>query len=179
MEQHVKGIVLKYGFISGGILAGMMVVQMAFMDQIGFDMGAVVGYTTMVIGGLMIYFGIRSYRDGIGGGVVTFGRAFRVGITIVAISTTCYVATWQVVYYKFMPDFGDKYSAHVLEKAKADGMPAAELEAKRVELEKFKEMYKNPLVNIGFTFLEPLPVGLLMTLIAAGLLRREAKRTDT
>ncbi len=174
----MKQIVLKYGFIAGGMLAGMMVVQMAFMDQIGFDMGAVVGYTTMVIAGLMIYFGIRSYRDGIGGGVVTFGRAFRIGITIVAISTTCYVATWQVVYYKFMPDFGEKYAAHVLAKAKADGKTDAELEQQRAELEQFKEMYKNPLVNIGFTFLEPLPVGLLMTLISAAMLRREAKRTD-
>lgn len=172
----MKQVILKYGFISGAMLAGMMVVQMAFMDQIGFDMGAVVGYTTMVIAGLMIYFGIRSYRDGIGGGVVTFGRAFRIGITIVAISSTCYVATWQVIYYKFMPDFGEKYAAHVLEKAKADGKSEAELEQQRVELEQFKEMYKNPLVNIGFTFLEPLPVGLLMTLIAAGLLRREARR---
>lgn len=172
----MKQIVLKYGFIAGGMLAGMMFVQMAFMDQIGFDMGAVVGYTTMVIAGLMIYFGIRSYRDGIGGGVVTFGRAFRVGITIVAISTTCYVAAWQVVYYKFMPDFGEKYAAHMLEKAKADGKTDAELEQQRVELEQFKEMYKNPLVNIGFTFLEPLPVGLLMTLLSAGLLRRDAKR---
>jgi len=172
----VKQIVLKYGFIAGGMLAGMMVVQMAFMDQIGFDMGAVVGYTTMAIAGLMIYFGIRSYRDSIGGGVVSFGRAFRVGITIVAISTTCYVATWQVVYYKFMPDFGEKYSAHVLAKAKADGKSEAELEQQRVEMEEFKEMYKNPLVNIGFTFLEPLPVGLLMTLLSAGLLRRDAKR---
>jgi hypothetical protein len=175
----VKQIVLRYGFISGGILAAMMLVQMAFMDQIGFDMGAVVGYTTMVIAGLMIYFGIRSYRDGIGGGAVTFGRAFRIGTTIVAISSTCYVATWQVIYYKFMPDFGEKYAAHVLEKAKADGKSEAELEKQRAELEQFKEMYKNPLVNIGFTFLEPLPVGLLMTLIAAGLLRREAKRANS
>ncbi len=173
----MKQIVLKYGFIAGGMLAGMMIVQMAFMDRIGFDMGAVIGFTTMGIAGLMIYFGIRSYRDGIGGGAVTFGRAFGVGITIVAISTTCYVATWQVVYYKFMPDFGDRYAAHMIAKAEADSLPPAELAATRAEMEQFKEAYKNPLVNIGFTFLEPLPVGLLMTLLSAGLLRRNAKRT--
>ena len=174
----MKRIIVKNGLISGAILAAMLFGTVPMQDMVGFDIGAVIGFTTMVIAGLMIYFGVRSYRDGIGGGVVSFGRAFRIGITIVAISTTCYVAAWQVVYYKFMPDFGDKYAAHMIAKAEADSLPPAELEAKRAEMEKFKEAYKNPLVNIGFTFLEPLPVGLLMTLIAAGLLRREATRSD-
>lgn len=174
----MKRIVLTFGLISGGILAVMMLVTTLFMDQIGFDKGAVVGYTTMVLAFLLVYFGIRSYRDGIGGGAVTFGRAFRVGIAIVAVASCCYVATWQFVYYRMMPDFGEKYAAHLIEKARAGGASAEELAKQTQDLEKFQEMYKNPLVNVGLTFLEPLPVGLLMTLIAAGILRREQKREE-
>jgi hypothetical protein len=167
----MRNIILKYGLISGGLLSLMMASTVPFIDKIGFDNGAILGYTTMVLAFLLVYFGVRAYRDA-NGGEITFGRAFRVGITITAIASACYVATWQVVYYKFMPDFADKYAAHAIDKARADGDSDEEIARITVEMVKFNEMYKNPLVNIAFTFLEPLPVGLIMTLVAAGLLRR-------
>jgi hypothetical protein len=37
------------------------------------------------------------------------------------------------------------------------------------------EMYKNPIVNIALTFIEPFPVGLLFTLASAGILRRKRR----
>ncbi len=175
----MKRIVLTFGLIAGGVLSAMMAITTPFADQIGFDKGAIIGYTSMVVAFLMVFFGIRSYRDGVGKGAVSFGRAFRIGITITAIASVCYVATWQVVYYNFAPDFTDKYAAYALEKDRAAGKSEQELAAKAEELAKFKEMYKNPLVNIGLTFLEPLPVGLLMTLVAAGILRREARVVET
>jgi len=33
----------------------------------------------------------------------------------------CYVASWEIAYFKFMPDFADKYAAYSIEKAKASG----------------------------------------------------------
>ena len=95
-------------------------------------------------------------------------------ISIAAVAATCYVATWEVVHDRFMPDFGEKYAAYQLEKARAAGTPQAEIDKQAQELKDFQEMYKKPLVRIGFTFLEPLPVGLIMSLIAAGLLKRES-----
>ena len=130
----------------------------------------------MVLAFLMIYFGVRSYRDNVADGRITFGRAFKVGFLIMAVASVCYVATWQVIYYKFAPDFTDKYAAYEMDKAKASGASDAELAAKAADMAKFKEMYRNPLVNIAFTFLEPLPVGLVFTLVTAGVLSR--KRRD-
>ena len=75
----MKKIVLTYGFIGGGMLAAMVVAIAPFHDQIGFDRGVYVGYTTMVVAFLMVYFGVVSYRDNAAGGSVTFGRAFNVG----------------------------------------------------------------------------------------------------
>lgn len=171
----MRKIVLTFGLISGAILSAMMLLTIPFADRIGFDKGAIIGYTTMVLAFLMVYFGVRSYRDNVAGGSVSFGRAFKVGLLIVVIASTCYVATWQFVYYRITPDFMEKYSAYALEQARKGGASEAEIAAKAAEMAKFGELYKNPLVNIGFTFLEPLPVGLLFTLVTAGVLSRKRR----
>lgn len=171
----MQKIVLTFGLIAGAVLSVMMFLTIPFMDSIGFDKGMLIGYTTMVLAFLMVFFGVRSYRDNEAGGQVTFGRAFKVGILITLVASCCYVASWQVVYYKITPDFMDKYSAATLEKAKSNGATEAELAVKTKEMAEFSEMYKNPLVNIGFTFLEPLPVGLLFTLVTAGVLSRKRR----
>jgi hypothetical protein len=173
----MQKIVLTFGLIAGAMLSAMMLVTIPFQDQIGFDKGAVIGYTTMVLAFLMTFFGVKSYRDNVVDGVITFGRAFKVGILITLVASTCYVATWQLVFYKLSPDFLDKYAAHAMEKAKKSGANDTKLAAQRKEMQQFAEMYKNPLINIAFTFLEPLPVGLLFTLVSAGVLSRKRRET--
>jgi len=168
--------VIKYGLISGALISVMMMLTIPFHDRIGFETsGLVVGYTTMVLAFLLIYFGVRSYRDTVGGGTVGFGRALAVGVLIAAVSSVCYVATWEVMYFKFMPDFMDKYSAHQLEKARASGASEGHLASRKAEMEKFAAMYKKPLYNSALTFMEPLPVGLIIALISAGVLSRRRK----
>jgi len=176
----MRKIVLTYGLIAGAILSGMMVVTALNADRIGFDRGEVIGYTTMVAAFLMIFFGVKSYRDTVAGGVISFGRAFKVGFIIMAIASVCYVATWQVVYRTLWPDFAEQYTAHMLDKARKEGASEERIAERRQEMEKMWEQYRNPLVNVAFTFLEPLPVGLLLTLVSAGVLsrRRREERAD-
>lgn len=171
----MKKIVLTFGLISGAIMSAMMLATIPFMDKIGFDHGYVIGYTSMVLAFLLIYFGVRSYRDNVGGGRVSFGRALAVGALISVVASACYVATWEVIYYKLTPDHISKYQAYVLDKERAAGASAEKLAKKRAELESFAEMYKNPAINVAFTFLEPLPVALVMTLVTAGVLGRKKK----
>ena len=171
----MRKIVLTFGLIGGAILAAMMLITIPFQDQIGFDKGVYVGYTTMVLAFLMVFFGVQSYRDNVAGGSVTFGRAFKVGLLISLVIMACYVATWQVVYYNFMPDFLDNYTAYALDQARQSGASADAIAAQAKEMREFGEMYKNPLVNIAFTLLEPLPVALVFTLVTAGVVSR--KRT--
>ena len=171
----MKRIVLTFGLISGAILAAMMALTLPFMDRIGFDNAMVVGYTTMVLAFLLVFFGIRSYRDTVGNGRISFGRAMGVGLLIAAVGGTCYVVAWEIISYKFIPDFADKCEAHAIEGIRKSGKPPAEIAQ---EIEKTKEMmslYKNNfLFNVAITFLEPLPVGILMTLISALILRKRA-----
>jgi hypothetical protein len=101
----MKKTVLTFGLISGAILSVTMLVTLPFQDAIGFDRGAIIGYTSMVVAFLLIYFGVRSYRDNVTGGSVSFGRAFAVGALIATVASVCYVATWEVIYFKLAPDF--------------------------------------------------------------------------
>jgi hypothetical protein len=168
----MRKIVLTFGLIAGAVMSAMFLITIPFQDQIGFDNGMLVGYTAMVVAFLAVYFGVRQYRDQVAGGTITFARALGVGLSITAVACVCYVLMWQIVYYNFMPDYLDKYAAYVLEKERAAGATAAQLEAQRQEMTQFKEMYANPLINAAFTILEPLPVGVLISLISAGVLRR-------
>jgi uncharacterized membrane protein (UPF0136 family) len=168
----LKKTILTFGFISGVIISLMMALTVPFQDKLGHSY--VIGYATIVAALLLSFFGIRSYRDNVQNGHITFGKAFLVGLSITVISCLCYVLTWEIIYYNFMPDFMDKYAAHILQKMQASGATAAAIQQKSEELNKFKVMYKNPLFNAVLTFIEPFPVGLLITLLSAAVLRKEA-----
>jgi hypothetical protein len=174
----MKKIVWTFGLISGAILSVMMLLTMPFMDSIGFDRGLIIGYTTMVLAFLLVYFGVRSYRDNVAGGSVGFGRAFTVGSLIVLIASTCYVLTWQVIYFNITPDFGEKMQAYMVEQSRANGDSPEETRKKTVEMEDFLERYDNPLFNAAITFREPLPVGLVFALVSAGILSRRRRRPE-
>ncbi|MBI3475210.1 MAG: DUF4199 domain-containing protein [Acidobacteria bacterium] len=169
----MKKTILIFGLISGAISTLMMVVSMLYADKIGFDRGYVVGYTAIVLSFLLVYFGIRSYRDNVGNGQITFAKGFAVGISITLISCLCYVVSWEILYFNFMPDFMDKYGAHMVEKLKASGATEATIQTKVQDLEKLKAMYKNPLFNAAMTFIEPFPVGLVITLLSALILKKK------
>ena len=171
----MRKTILTFGLISGAISSVMMVATVPFADRIGFDKGAYIGYTAIVLSFLLVFFGIRSYRDNSGGGQITFAKAFAVGIGITLISCICYVVTWEVIYYNFLPNFWDKYGAHMVEKAKASGANAAAVQAQLDQVKKYKEMYANSLINGAMTFVEPFPIGLVITLVSARVLRRKPK----
>jgi hypothetical protein len=165
-----------FGLIAGAIMSVMMVATIPFADRVGFGHSLIVGYSTMVAGFLLVYFGIRSYRDTVGGGRISFGRALAIGALITAVGSACYTASWDVMYFRFMPDFMEKYGEHQLERARAAGKGEAELARMREESRQFAERYRNPVFNSAMTFLEPLPVGLVFTLVSAGILRRGRRR---
>lgn len=169
----MKKTVLTFGLISGAVAAVLMFSTMLFADRIGFDRGLIVGYTTIVVSLLLVPFGIRSYRENVGGGNITFGRAFAIGILITVISCLCYVIAWEILYFKFMPDFAEKYTAYMVAKAKASGANQQAIETILKDMKNMKAMLDNPLINGAFAFIEPFPVGLLMTLISAAILRKK------
>jgi len=170
----MKKIILVFGLISGAISSILMIATIPFADHMSHSL--VVGYATMVASFLLVYFGIRSYRDNVGAGSISFGKAFGIGICITLISCAFYVLTWEIIYFNFMHDFMDKYNAHVIDKLQASGATAAAIQAKIQQMNEFKKSYENPFFNAAITFIEPFPVGLLITLISAAVLRKKPQQ---
>lgn len=173
----MKQTVIKYGLISGIILAVCLAANMLLTEKLGLGHSLITGYATMVLGFSVVYFGVRSYRDNHLGGRISFGKAFKTGILISLITCLFYVVAWEAMFFGGMVgDFAKSYGDSVLAKEKAAGASQARLDSLDAQMKKFAEDYQNPLYNSALTFLEPLPVALLFTLVSAGLLSR--KRRD-
>lgn len=172
----MKKIVLVFGLIAGLIVTGMMIYSttQVYKNE-NYKGSLVLGYTTMVVAFSLIFVGIKNFRDKYNQGVISFGKAFRIGLYITLIASTMYVLAWLVESYVFMPDFAEKYAACVINDARSSGASQAALDAKKAELAKFQEMYKNPLFVILFTYTEILPVGILISLISALLLKKKVR----
>jgi hypothetical protein len=167
----MKKVVLVFGLISGAISSAMMFLTLPFIKNGTLKNGEIIGYTAIFLSFLLVFFGIRSYREN-AGGTISFGRATAVVLLITLISCAFYVASWEVIYFKLMPDFGDKYAARTIDAMREKGATEAAIAAKKKEMEKMKAMYNNPLINVAVTFIEPFPVGLIVTLLSAVILRR-------
>lgn len=170
----MKKTVLTFGLISGAILVAMMWATLPFIDRIGPDRGMIIGYTTMVLSFMLVFFGIRSYRENIGGGKISFGRAFAVGMLIVVISSVLYVISWEILYFG-VPGFAEKFNGMFIAQAQKKGGTPEQIQAAIKEVKDFLLMYQNPFINAAFTLIEPLPVGLIVTLVSALILRRKNK----
>ena len=171
----MKKIILTYGLISGTIVAAMMLITMPMYSNgtLNLDNGELTGYTSMVIALSLVFFGVKSYRDNHLNGIISFGKAFKVGILITLLAAVIYAFAWEICYSQYSENFTKQMTERHFEKLKKDGASEAELEEARVEWASFSEYYKNPVIRFGVTMMEMSPVGIIITLLSAGLLRRK------
>ena len=174
----MKKTVWTFGLISGAVMALFMIVTLPFANAIG-EHSLILGYAGIVAGFLLVFFGVRSYRDNVLGGKIGFGRAFTVGILIAAIGSVCYVATWEVLYYKFMPDFYSRFAQTTVDQARKSGKSEAEIARTQAAMDDMTKNAGNPVWVFATTFVEPFPVGLLIALVSAGVLRRKRGSPDS
>lgn len=169
----MKKTVLTYGLIAGLIASAGMGISLSIgIDHMDSVWGMVLGFTGMIIAFAFIFVAIIKYRDHINNGSISFGRAFLIGLCISLIASSMYVLVWMVEYEYVFPDFMEKYAAQTVEKMKAEGASAVEINKTATEMAKFKEDYKNPVYRAGVTYTEILPLGIFASILAAAILRR-------
>lgn len=170
----MKKNILIFGLISGTIVSVFMGVSMVLCyNKNNYSGSMVLGYTMMLLAFAFVFVGIKNYRDKFNGGLISFGEAFKVGSLIALVASTMYVITWLIVYYNFIPDFMDKYSAHIINEAKAAKVSQADLDKQIAQMDSMKKIYKTPLGVILMTYLEILPLGLIVALISSLILKKK------
>jgi|APTNR8051073442_1049403.scaffolds.fasta_scaffold01609_9 hypothetical protein len=166
----MKKVILTYGLIAGVIVAGLMDASILLVKDHG-QLGMVIGYLSMLIAFSFIYVGVKKYRDNELGGVIKYGHAFLVGLGIASIGALIYIINWEVYMYFTNYTFMEEYSKSAIEAARAKGMAAAEIAKYQAEMAPMIEAYKSPFYRMLFTSSEILPVGLVVSLIVAGVVR--------
>jgi hypothetical protein len=162
---------LIYGAIAGAITVSL-VSAMIGMGLTGHDETAMwVTYLIMLVALSLIFVGVKRYRDVECGGVIRFGRAFLLGLGMAAAAGLIYAIGWEIFQAASGYDFIAEYSASILDGMRAKGASAAAIEAKAAEMRDFAESYRNPLFRVPMVFIEIFPVGLLVALVSAALLR--------
>lgn len=175
MKKTILVCGLVAGLISSSMFIGLMLLGRAGDDH--FENGMIYGFSLMILAFSLIFVGTKITRDKYNGGVISFGKAFQVGLFITLIAATIYVIVWMIDYYVFIPDFADKYAAQGIKKLQESGASAEALAKKTKEMEEFSRMYKNPFFNALITYTEIVPVGLLVSLISALALKRKTAIT--
>ncbi len=172
--------ILFYGTIAGlVVILSMigMIVASGGSPEMG-DMSLIYGYVTMLVALSSVFFGIRSHRDLALGGSIRFVSALVMGLGISGVAGVIYVLVWEVYLvatdFTFIGAYVDDYIAQ----QKAAGVSGQALERLVAEMEALKVQYANPLFRMPMTFLEIFPVGVLVSLISAGILRRGAVALD-
>lgn len=179
----MKKNILVFGAISGVIISAFMGISMAIMgcgsgDKDGGSGSMIIGFSAMAVAFSFIFVGVKNFRDKQNGGILTFGRGVLLGLMISLVASTLYVITWGVEFHFFMPDFMDKYSAMQIKQLQASGVSGAALDEAVKSMESTTESYKhNPFIFAMFTYMEILPIGILITLISALILRRKTPVT--
>ena len=179
-NKKMKKNIIIYGLIAGIIVSILMLFSINYIShvdgKVDYNTSLLIGYASMLIAFSLVYVGIRNYRDKYNGGVISFGKAFKIGITIVLIASTIYVVARLIDYFFFIPDFMEKFSAQELDKLKANGASQIEIDKETTEMANFTRMYKNPFFNAMMTYVEILPVGLVVTLLSSFILKRESAK---
>jgi hypothetical protein len=168
----MKKIVLTFGLIAGVLMGGFLALGFLIPGAHDFERGEIYGYASMVLALLLIYFGVRQYRDTVAGGTVRFWKACQVGLLIFLVAGICYALTWEVLYRTVASGFMGEYSAFLLEQARTSGATEAQIAAQQAEMAKWAAWYQNPLIRFAFSIVEPLPVGVIAALASAGILSR-------
>jgi Protein of unknown function (DUF4199) len=170
----MRKIVLVYGAISGIIVSLFLIFSVGYCySTSNFQGNMWVGYASMLLAFSFTFVGIKNFRDKQNEGLISFGKAFKIGLYISLIASSFYVITWLIDYYLFIPDFMEKFGNQAIESAKANGESASEIGKKASEIDSYKEMYKTPIGVILLTYMEILPVGLVVSLISALILKKK------
>jgi len=164
-------LILAFGIAAGLVVAVPMFTMIVNSEPGSAGHSMIAGYLTMLVGLSLVFIGVKRYRDRVQGGVIRFGTALGVGLGISAVASVLYVIGWELTLALTNYDFVDSYAAAAIEAKRASGASPAEVAKVVAAMADFRAQYMNPWIRMAYSFVEIFPVGLLISLISAALLR--------
>jgi hypothetical protein len=170
-NSNMTRIILIFGIAAGLIVAVPMDLMLAHAKHDSAATSLFTGYLMMVLALSMVFFGVKRLRDRELGGVIRFVPALLAGLGISVVAGVIYVIGWEITLAVTDFEFIDSYSTAAIEAARAKGASATEIAAVIAQMDEFRRQYANPFFRLPMTFIEIFPVGILISLISAALLR--------
>lgn len=164
-------IIFTYGLVSGLIIIAGIIGTLILPGASTASHSEYLGYLIMLVALSAILIGVKQYRDRQGGGVIRFGKAFLIGLGIAAVASVVYVVVWEIYLAVTDYSFMTQYIDATLAAKRAAGVTGEAFQAAVAETEQMRAIYANPFLRLGMTFIEIFPVGLLVALVSAALLR--------
>lgn len=177
----MKKTILTYGAFSSAFLALVMTLTFCvFRNENNMGMmGMAIGFGSMILAFSLIYFAILHYKKHYTNGHISFLQALKIGVGISLLGTACYIITWMIIFYNFIPDFFDKYAAYTIEQLRNSGASEAAIQKEMAKMAEYGDLYNNnPLYVVWATFLEIFPIGLLISLISAAIASYRSKKAQ-
>ncbi len=169
----MKKLIIVFGLIAGAITSAWVLIYSSIGNPMESEYGMYYGYASMILAFSLIFVAVKSFRDKHNGGTISFGKAFRIGLYITLIASTFYVVAWLINYFFFDPGFMDGYADKMVAKMKAENAPQAKIDEYAADMKQFMTMYQNPFFNAVITYMEILPVGLIVSVISAAILKKK------
>ena len=171
----MKKIVLIYGTIAGLIVGGLMLIFWPLMESetINMDNGMLLGYATMILALSVIFLAVKTYRDKHNKGNISFGKGVIIGLLITLVAGILYAFAWEIMFSQMGDEYMQKMMQHYHDSKAGPGSTPEQVEVVKKEIEDFIAMYKNPFIRFGITLMEILPVGIVISLVSAALLKKK------
>src|SRR5450432_541844 len=170
--NSMKKTAIIFGLVFGAVHLAVTAATIPAIYAHHFTMSDVLGYSAVVMAALILFFGIRSYRQQTPDGRMTFGRGFAVGVLITLVACACQIVTFEVLYFKVLPDFGERWAESQVDRAREKGGSAQDIAAAEKNAQTFKKLFDNPATNALVTFATTFPIGLVLAGVSAAILRK-------
>jgi hypothetical protein len=168
----MKKTVLKFGLYSFITATVLFLMGFLFGDGLGYSAMEIIGYTSMGISLIFVYFGIKYYRDKEHGGKINFTKALTIGILISLFAALGFGIVDYLYTTVINPDFADEYLTTTLTTMK-EQLDVADFEVKKAELIQQMTDYGQPSLMALLMFVTVLIMGFVFSLISALILQKK------
>lgn len=174
----MKKYILRYGIIASLLLIGIIAVSFAFQsgDEPNYSMGEIIGYVAMIVSLSTIFVAIKRYRDYEQQGLISFGKALKIGVMISLMVAGVFVVFDALYITVIEPDWTANYQQYTVEEMQAAGASSEAIEQMNDQFKAYEGVTGVVFIQVVM-FITVFVIGLLISLISSAVLKNNSPAT--